>query len=631
MIFGGAPRASTVALISRGLVLALAIAGGAAGAAACDGAEDGATVTMPAVPEAGAPATGDAAKPPAAPLCVDGKPVDWPPGPYEIAITSVLPPDLTFDGPNGAVKIKDYFEPCAPRSRLLVIRSAAAWCGPCGWHATHTTATLGDARFTGRLELLDLLIADEDNMPPDAAAGTRWSKRIDAPAGLLPKIALDAKYTFSTVLPAKNLLPEYVLVDTRTMQVRTVLSDPDPQTLGGYFAAELASLDGLPRVDLPEPNLHDNLLTDDENDLLHDMKVPDAPPADPTNEYADVPAAAALGKTLFSDALLSPSGTVSCSTCHDPSKSLADGLPQAQGVTIGDRNSPAIALAPHARWQFWDGRADTLWMQALGPFENAKEFDSSRVYVVQQIAARYASDYAAVFGPKYTLPDLTGVPASGKPGDAAYDALSQAKRDEITRVYVNVGKAIAAFERTFRVSSNDLDRYIGGDLTAIAGTQRTALQQFFKAGCVQCHWGPRFTDDAFHVLRFPTGRQDGMADQGRAAVLLGLAGSEFVASTKWSDAPSAAKPLAFTTVPPSMIGAFKTPTLRGVSQTGPFGHGGVFTSLLDVAKHYGQRGQMVAPDKAAGTVEEWVPTFDANVQNALPQLLDVMTADVVVP
>ena len=529
------------------------------------------------------------------------------------------------------MKIKDYFEPCAPRSRLLVIRSAAAWCGPCGWHATHTKATLGDARFADRVELLDLLIADEDNMPPDAAAATRWSARIDAPAGLLPKVALDAKYTFSTVLPAKNVLPEYVLVDTRTMKVRTVISNPDPQTLGGYLAVELASLDGLPRVDLPQPNLHDGLLNDEEYDLLQDMKVPDAPPADPTNEYADVPAAAALGKTLFSDQLLSPSGTVACSTCHDPTKSFADGLGQAEGVTKGDRNSPAIALASHARWQFWDGRADTLWMQALGPFENAKEFASSRLFVVQQIAARYSADYAAVFGAKYTLPDLTSAPASGKPGDADYDALPQAMRDDITRVYVNVGKAIAAFERTLRVMPNDLDRYVGGDLTAIAGTQKTALSQFFKAGCIQCHWGPRLTDDAFHNLRFPTGRQDGMADQGRAAVLLGLAGSEFVATTKWSDAPQAAKQLTFSVAPPSMVGAFKTPTLRGVSNSGPYGHGGVFVSLLDVAKHYGQRAMMVDPSKAVGTVEEWVPTFDANVQNQLPQLLDVMAGDVIVP
>lgn len=620
-------RGQSIALAG---VLALTISGAAA---ACGSSDQGATLTMPdPVPEAGVPDAADAA-PKTASLCVDGKPVAWPPGPYEIGITSVLPPDLTFEGPNGTVRIKDYFEPCAARSRVLVIRSAAAWCGPCGWHASHTTRTLGEARFADRLLLIDLLIADEDNMPPDAAAATRWGKRIDAPAGLMPKVALDAKYTFSTVLPAKNVLPEYVLVDTRTMKVRTVISNPDPQTLSGYVAAELASLDGLPRVDLPERTLHDGLLTDDEFDQLQDMKLPGAPPVDPTNEYGDVPSAAALGKTLFSDTNLSPTKSVSCSSCHDPLKSLADGLPQAVGVSgaTGDRNSPAIALAAHARWQFWDGRADTLWMQALGPFENPKEFGSSRLFVAKQIAAHYAADYAAVFGPKYTLPDLTLLPADGKPGDAIYDALPQAKRDEIARVYVNVGKAIAAFERTLRVMPNDLDRYAGGDLTAIQGTQRTALQEFFKGGCIQCHWGPRLTDDAFHAIRFPTGRQDGAADQGRAAVLLGLATSEFVASTKWSDAPAAAKPLAFTVAPPSMIGAFKTPSLRGVSTSAPYGHGGSLLTLLDVAKHYGQRAQQVAPAKAVGTVEEWVPAFDANVQNQLPQLLDVMTADVVVP
>ena len=59
--------------------------------------------------------------------------------------------------------------------------------------------------------------------------------------------------------------------------------------------------------------------------------------------------------------------------------------------------------------------------------------------------------------------------------------------------------------------------------------------------------------------------------------------------------------------------------------------GRIYMTLLDVAKHYGQRAQQVVPAKAVGTVEEWVPAFDANVQNQLPQLLDVMTADVVVP
>lgn len=563
----------------------------------------------------------------ASPLCVDGKPAgEWPAGPYELALTSVLPPDLVFEGPNGPVKLKDYYEPCAPRSRLLVIRSAAAWCGPCGWHAKNTSRLFGEARYADRLRLVDLLVADEDNMPATPAAAARWATRISGAADA--KVAVDASYTFAVVLPAKNVLPEYVLVDTRTMRLRTVMSDPDPQTFGGYVDIELALLDGKPRVDLPERNLHDDLLTDDQWELLQDMKLPGAPPADPTNEFGDIADAATLGKKLFEDKTLSPSGTVACQTCHDATKAFADGLKQSTGVTVGDRNSPSIALAAHSRWQFWDGRADTLWMQALGPFENDKEFASSRLFVAHAISDRYAAEYAAVFGAKYPLPDISALPAAGRPGDPAWQALSQTDRDAVTRIYVNVGKAIAAFERTLRVQPNALDRYAAGDMTALAGVQKQALQQFFKVGCTQCHWGPRLTDDAFHVIRFPTGRQDGAADKGRAEVLLGLASAEFVASSKWSDAPASAKPLVFTTAPPSMDGAFKTPTLRGVTQSAPYGHGGSLALLSDVANHYGQRGSAVIPAKAAGTAEEWLPAFDVNVRASLPALLDVLTADV---
>jgi cytochrome c peroxidase len=614
MLFGGRTLGLTlVVLLSFGAV-----------AAACGGSDPQGAPNA-TLPEAGEPF--DARTTPAS-LCVAGKPVDWPPGPYEIALTSVLPKELAFEGPTGTVKLKDYFEPCATQSRLLVVRSAAAWCGPCGWHATHTTRLLNDPRYAGRIRLVDLLLADEDNMPPTAAAATRWASRIDAPPAVSAKVAIDAKYTFAAVLPSKNVLPEYVIIDTRTMKVRTVLSAPDPETLAGYLAIELAALDGKPRLDLPAKTLHDGLLTDDAWDMLQDMKLPAAPPADPTNEYGDVPAAAALGKKLYNDKALSPSGNVACVTCHDPTKAFGDGLKTGKGESIGDRNSPSIALSSHARWQFWDGRADTLWMQALGPFENGKEFASSRLYVVRQIEASYKAEYDAVFGAKHPFPDLSGVALqSGKPGDAAYDALSQANRDAITRVFVDVGKAIAAFERTLRVLPNALDRYAGGDTTALQGKQRQALDQFFHIGCIQCHWGPRLTDDAFHNLRFPTGRQDGLPDQGRAAVLLGLATAEFVATSKWSDAPQAAKPLLFTVAPPSMVGAFKTPTLRGVSTSFPYGHGGGFAVLSDVAKHYGTRAQQVVAASAAGTVEEWVPNFDANVQTDLPQLLDVLTAE----
>jgi cytochrome c peroxidase len=77
-----------------------------------------------------------------------------------------------------------------------------------------------------------------------------------------------------------------------------------------------------------------------------------------------------------------------------------------------------------------------------------------------------------------------------------------------------------------------------------------------------------------------------------------------------------------------MIGAFKTPTLRGVSSSAPYGHGGAFPLLRDVTRHYGERAKDVPLAKASGVIEEWVPAFDELVQDQLPALLDVMTADV---
>lgn len=597
-------------------IVAVAVAAAVVAGAAC--ADD----ASPSSPAARGDAGGDAG----APLCVDGKPTaSYPPGPYELGVLGTVPAELSFDGPEGPVRIADFFEPCAARSRILVVRSSAAWCGPCLWHAAHTKRFVEDGRFAGRLVLLDLFIADEDNVPATVAGLPKWREKIDSPG----KVAVDPGYTFGPALLSRAPLPEYVFIDTRTMKIVSTMSDPDPESLVSRLELELADLDAAPRPTPASPTLFDGYFTENEMDLIRGMKLVATPPPDPTNEYADTPSAIKLGKALFSDGLLSPSGNVSCAKCHDPGLDLSDGVDQSTGVAKGDRNSPGVALSAHSRWQFWDGRADTLWMQALGPFEDAREFGSSRVYVAHQIAQRYAAEYGAVFGSKYPLPDLTALPASGKPGDPAYDSLSDVDKEKVTRIYVNVGKAIAAFERAIRVKPNAIDRYADGDLSALTKDQKHALGLFVRNGCVQCHWGPRLTDDAFHVLRFGTGRRDGRADEGRVTGLVKLAASEFLASSKWSDAPSAAKP--FDLDEPTMLGAFKTPTLRGLPTSAPYGHGGTLAKLFDVTHHYGGRGLDHADPLAVGTTEQWVPNFDANVVSELVPILEAMTGTVELP
>jgi cytochrome c peroxidase len=558
------------------------------------------------------------------------------PGGSQIAVGARLPA-LRFegareDGAPGTVAVADYFEPCAPASRVLVVRvHGGAWCGTCAWHADHTSE-LASLDISPRLRFLDLVVGDRDNAPAGAADAVAFRAAMLGVAGNgTVKIAVgaDPTFAFRAVADSPGVpLPLYVLVDTRTLTVRDFVSNPDPAELRHRLRSVVAALDGAPKPARTDEPLVDGIFHRNEWDLVRAMTLPGAPPADPTNAVADAPDAAALGKVLFADTSLSPSGTVSCATCHDPQKQMSDGLPRGKGVAEGDRKTPDIVFAAFSRAQFWDGRAETLWAQALGPFENPKEFDASRVFVVRRVAARYADAYAKAF-PGTPLPDPTTLPAAGKPGDAAYDALAPQVKTDVTRAFVNVGKAIAAYERTFRAKPNALDRYIGGDPSALSVLEMQGLSIFAQAGCMQCHWGPRLTDDAFHNTRMPTGRADGAADPGRSEGIAALLRSEFRASGRWSDAPSAGSVEPVATK--NMLGAFKTPALRGTAGLSFYGHGGTAKTLVDVTELYGQGGLAGDDRRAVGDNEPWLMPFSVAAQWSIPPFLGTLTAEPIVP
>ena len=565
------------------------------------------------------------------PLCVDGKSVDgaYPKKEYAIALDGTLP-DLTFDalatdGTTTKVSLHEYFEPCAVSARLLVVRVSTGWCGTCRWTVAHT-GELKKLDIGPRLTFLDLLVASDDNVPATKADLATFRARIDTPE----TVAADAEFSLHPLVPEASPLPLIVLVDTRTMTVKNFITNPDPQLVELRLRQELAALDGAIPPPYPVAEKFDHHFYRNQRDMIRDMaltRLGAGPPADTTNAKADDPAAAALGKQLFTDVSLSPSGKVACSTCHDPARQFADGLSQSTGVAKGDRNTPSATLASYARSQFWDGRAETLWAQALGPLENDKEHASSRLFVAHAIAARYATAYTAVFGALPPLADTARFPPAGKPGEAVYDAMASADKQAVTHVFANVGKSIAAFERTLRVKPNALDAYAGGDLTALTVAEKNGLFVFFTVGCAQCHYGPRMTDDAFHVLRFPTGRQDQKADRGRIDGVTSLLGSEFLANGPESDDHDAGHVLPIA-IQPFALGAFKTPTLRGVAQTAPYGHGGALTTLADLTKLYATAGLPTTDPRAAGTVAPWLTNFDTNAAAALIPFLNVLTADV---
>src|SRR3954454_2613354 len=169
-------------------------------------------------------------------------------------------------------------------------------------------------------------------------------------------------------------------------------------------------------------------------------------PGDRTNRVADDPRAADLGRRLFFDTRLSSNGRVACSTCHQPDRAFQDGTALASGVGTTARRTMPIAAMARSPFLFWDGRKDSLWAQALGPLESPVEHGGTRAQYAHVVADSYAVEYQQIFGP---LPDLSGVarsagPVADRDAASAWRALTGAQRGDVTRVFVDIGKALAA-------------------------------------------------------------------------------------------------------------------------------------------------------------------------------------------
>ena len=321
-----------------------------------------------------------------------------------------------------------------------------------------------------------------------------------------------------------------------------------------------------------------------------------AVPADPTNRVADDPRAAALGERLFMDTRLSADGTVSCATCHDPNRWFQDGLPLGKGVGETNRRTMPLAATAQSPFLFWDGRKDSQWAQALGPLESPVEHGGTRAQYAHVVADHYRAEYEAIFGP---LPALTGIPTAAGPVDApgalaAWTRLTIAQRDAVTGVFVNIGKAIAAYERRIQFAPSRFDDYVdtidenGRAPEGILTRDEVAGLRLFvgKAQCVNCHNGPLLTNNDFHNTGVPA-RPGLPADAGRLAGAAAVLGDEFNCRSQWSDARSTCAELDFLVTGDHVLErAFKVPSLRNVADRAPYMHAGQIGTLAEVIDHY---------------------------------------------
>lgn len=266
-------------------------------------------------------------------------------------------------------------------------------------------------------------------------------------------------------------------------------------------------------------------------DPLAAYAIPDEIPYPDDNAYS--PARVELGKTLFFDPRLSGSGVTSCATCHNPGFAWGDGLPLGVGAGMKPlkRRTPTILNVAWVELLFWDGRAETLEEQALGPIESRDEMDMNLDDMVRTV------DGIVGYRPLF---------------QAAYPGEPIAKE--------TVAKAIATFERTIVSAASPFDRWIGGEKSALSREARRGFDVFSgKAQCTSCHSGWRFTDDSFHDIGVEG------EDPGRGALFDGVT------------------PLQH---------AFKTPTLRNVALRAPYMHNGSEQTLAEVVELYDRGGRV---------------------------------------
>ena len=368
-----------------------------------------------------------------------------------------------------------------------------------------------------------------------------------------------------------------------------------------------------------------------------------------------------LGGLLFFDKLLSGNQNISCATCHHPSAGSGDqlslpigeggrslGQERDTGEALGavhelvPRNSPDIFNRGAKEFvsMFHDGRVENtskkkksiktpagknlprgldnvLAAQALFPVTSATEMaGQSGENPIADLAAE--EDFEGIWS---ALSDrLKSVPEYRLLFENAFPRIKKGK-EEIT--FAHAGNAIAAFEaHAFRFDNSPFDEYLRGDENAITEDEKAGMTLFYgKAMCASCHSGPFMTDHQFHAMGMPQlGPGKGHGPGGRED--FGRGGVTGRNRDRYK---------------------FRTPSLRNVALTGPWGHNGAFSDLKEVVIHqldpietlaYYDRNQPILPNRPDLNNMNWKVMDDALAVNQLagacrvePVVLDSLEID----
>ncbi len=312
-----------------------------------------------------------------------------------------------------------------------------------------------------------------------------------------------------------------------------------------------------------------------------------------------------LGQQIFTDANLSEPRGTACAACHQANMGFAG--------NHGGRNGEAVGGL------FWDGRADSAELQALGPLLNPLEMNNlSKKSVVDKIAqSRYAALFRQVFGADIFANT-----------DAAF---------------TSIGVAIAAFERArLQPFSSKYDAMVRGQ-TTLSPTEARGMALFMeptKGNCAGCHLmnptsgkpeDSAFSEFTYYATGIP--RNPAIPKNADPAFYdLGLCGPDRTPPTL----PDSVAPGVTIS---NFCGQFRMPTLRNVAERPAFMHNGFFRNLTEVVRFYSSRnsdplrwyGQAVSndlPTQYLGNIEKVKAPFN-RAANAGPALSELEIADIV--
>ncbi len=390
--------------------------------------------------------------------------------------------------------------------------------------------------------------------------------------------------------------------------------------------------------------------------------LPPAPP-DPSNRYAQDERAAAIGQKFFFDPAFSgvsrrrdalgrpstldraPEGQpigISCASCHELGRAGVDVTSAPGHVSVGagvtDVNALPVVNAVYQNILFWNGRIDSLWALNVVVAESPTTMNGNRLRTAHILERRYGDEVDLVFGSlKEVWPGWRArvrlLPTDGLPGSPAYDALADSDKDLVTLLLVFWSKAIAAYEQHLVSRSSPFDCFVAEDrcapsLPKLEPAARRGARLFVgKAGCIDCHNGPLFSDGEFHNIGVgqvgagvptladcPAG---GACDcvttvekiTGKNCLPFGayhglgrLKASRWLRTGAFSDDMNDLSRQRYSrrALTDDLKGAWRTPSLRDVAQTAPYMHNGSYRTLEEVLWHYNTGGLAVAAT-AVGT------------------------------